>query len=121
MCLYYTPTSVLLAWGLTGSIFFILTIYVFVTKDFNFLGAGLSVYDINNWRLISYIWLPNDKFLNTALAILGAMVACGYILYDTSDIMKRLEPEDFVYACMSIYLDIILLFYKILELWGNKK
>jgi Integral membrane protein, interacts with FtsH len=54
------------------------------------------------------------------MAILGAMVACGYILYDTSNIINRLDPDDFVFACMSLYLDIIMLFIRLLELLGNK-
>ena len=122
ICLFYQPTSILIAWGLTASIFILLSGYVLYTgKDFSFLGAGLfaCLWILIIGGLIQAIWLPSDQFLNTAMAVFGAMIACGYILYDTSDILKRLDPDDFVYACMSLYLDIIMLFLRLLELFGK--
>ena len=122
VCLFYQPTSILMAWGLTASIFMILSGYVLVTgKDFSFLGAGLfaCLWILIIGGLIQVIWLPDDQFLNTVMAVFGAMIACGYILYDTSDILKRLDPDEFVYACMSLYLDIIMLFLRLLELFGK--
>ncbi len=124
VCLFYQPESILLAWGLTASIFIALSLYVIITgKDFAFLGAGLfaCLWILIIGGLIQIFFLPNDQFLNTAMAVLGAMVASGYILYDTSDIIKRLDPDDFVYACMSLYLDIIMLFLRLLELFGKER
>jgi len=124
VCLFYQPTSILMAWGLTASIFIALSGYVLVTgKDFSFLGAGLfaCLWILIAGGIIQLIWLPNDQFLNTTMAVLGAMVACGYILYDTSDIIKRLDPDDFVYACMSLYIDVIMLFLRLLELFGKER
>ena len=123
ICLYYQPTSILLAWGLTASIFIILSAYVMYTgKDFSFMGAGLfaCLWILIIGGFIQIIWLPNDQILNTTMAAFGAMVACGYILYDTSEIIHRLDPDDFVFACMNLYLDIIMLFLRLLELFGNK-
>ena len=124
VCLFYEATSILLAWGLTASIFVGLSLYVIITgKDFQFLGAGLfsCLWILIIGGLIQIIWLPNDQFLNTTMAILGAMVVSGYILYDTSNIIKRLDPDDFVYACMSLYLDVIMLFLRLLELFGKER
>ena len=124
ICLFYEPHSILLAWGLTASIFIILSLYVIYTgKDFDFLAAGLfaTLWIVIIGGIIQVIWLPNDKFLNTSMAILGAIVACGYILYDTSVIIRRLDPDDFVFACMSLYLDIIMLFVRLLELFGDRR
>ena len=123
ICLYYQPTSILLAWGLTASIFIILSAYVMYTgKDFSFMGAGLfaCLWILIIGGFIQIIWLPNDQILNTVMAAFGAMVASGYILYDTSEIIHRLDPDDFVFACMNLYLDIIMLFLRLLELFGNK-
>ena len=55
------------------------------------------------------------------MAAFGAFIASGYILYDTSEIIHRLDPDDFVFACMSLYLDIIMLFLRLLELFGHKQ
>lgn len=123
ICLYYEPTSILLAWGLTASIFILLSGYVMYTgKDFSFLGAGLfaGLWILIIGGFIQIIWLPNDQILNTTMAAFGALIATGYILYDTSDIIYRLDPDDFIYACMSLYLDIIMLFLRLLELFGHK-
>lgn len=121
VCTFYTTSSVILCWGLTLSTFIFLSAYVYITKsDFNFLGAGLysCLWIVILGGIIQIIFLPNNQFLNTTIAVMGAMVAVGYILYDTSDIIHRLEPDDYIYACMSLYLDIILLFIKLLELIG---
>ena len=124
VCLFYQSTSIMLAWGLTASIFIGLSAYVVITgKDFHFLGAGLfsCLWILIIGGLIQIIWLPNNQVLNTSMAVLGAMVASGYILYDTSELVKRMEPDDFVYACMNLYLDIIMLFLRLLELLGKRR
>ena len=105
VCLFNQSASILLAWGLTTSIFIGLSLYVIITgKDFEFLGAGLfaCLWIVLIGGIIQLLWLPDDQFFNTVIAVLGTIIACGYILYDTSDLMKRLEPDDFV--CMPKYL-----------------
>ena len=122
--LFYQAKSLFLAWGLTLSIFIALSVYVHITKkDFQFLGAGLfaGLWVLIIGGLIQLIWLPRDQILNTVMAIFGSFIACGYILYDTSDIMKRLTPDDFVHACICLYLDIIMLFLRLLELFGEER
>lgn len=124
ICLFYKAPSIFLAWGMTLSVFLSLSIYVHWTqKDFNFLGAGLfaGLMVIIIGGLIQIIWLPHDQILNTVMAILGSFIACGYILYDTSEMIHRLEPDDFVQACMNLYLDIIMLFVRLLELFREER
>lgn len=114
----YDSNSVLLAWGMTLSIFVGLTIFVHTSKaDFQFLGIGLlaGLY-ILIFGGIYQIFFSTSPFFNTAMACLGALVAVGYILYDTSEIVHRLSPDDYVFACISLYLDILMLFLRILEL-----
>ena len=124
VCLFYQPMSILFAWGVTASIFVFLTLYVLITKqNFDFLKAGLAscLWILIIGGIFQIFWFPQQPLLNTLFAIFGAMVACGYILYDTSVIIRKLSPDDFVYACMSLYLDIIMLFLRILELFGKEK
>lgn len=124
ICLFYQPVSIMIAWGLTLSIFVSLSIYVLVTKkDFNFLGAGLfaCLFVLIIGGFIQMVFLPSDQIFNTTMAVFGALIACGYILYDTSDMIHRLSPDDFIYACMSLYIDIIMLFVRLLELTGDRK
>ena len=122
--IHYTAESVLLAWGLTTSVFLILTAYVWYTKtDFNFLGAGLysALWIMIIGGLFQWLFLPRDQLVKTVFSIFGAIVASGYILYDTSDIMLRLTPDETVMACLNLYIDIILLFSKLLQLFGERR
>ena len=122
--LFYTAPSVIMAWGMTLSTFIFLTIYVFRTKeDFNFLGAGLysCLWVLILGGFIQLVFLPDSELLNTSMAVLGSMVAIGYILYDTSEIIHRMEKDEYILACMNLYLDIIMLFLRLLELFGDKR
>lgn len=122
-CLFYNSALILMACGITLSTFVGLTAYVMYTKaDFNFLGAGL--YSCL-WIMIigSFIsaFLPNMPVFNVAMAILGCITAVGYILYDTSEIINRMEIDEYVFACMSLYIDIIMLFLNLLQLLSGGK
>jgi len=124
VCLAYDATSVMLAWALTLTVTFSLSLYVHTTKqDFNFLGAGLysSLVILIVGGLFQLLFLPNSAFLNTSMAVFGAMVACGYILYDTSELIHRVTPDQVVFSCLNLYLDVIMLFLRLLELFGNKR
>lgn len=44
----------------------------------------------------------------------GVLLFSGYILYDTSMIMKRLSPDEWVMAVVSLYLDAINVFLFVL-------
>jgi len=124
-CLFYNSALVLMACGITLSTFVGLTAYVMHTKkDFNFLGAGLCscLWILIIGGIIS-AFLPNMPIFNVAMAILGCITAVGYILYDTSEIINRMEIDEYVFACMSLYIDIIMLFVNLLQLLtgGNNR
>jgi len=124
LCLFYTSSSIIICWGLTLSTFVCLSIYAYRSKtDFSFLGAGLysCLWVLILGGLIQGIFLPASQFLNTSFAVLGAMVAIGYILYDTSEIINKLSPDEYVFACISLYIDILMLFTRLLELFGTRR
>jgi FtsH-binding integral membrane protein len=124
IAIHYTASSVLLGCGITASVFIGLTAYTLYTKsDFNYLGAALAsaLWIMIIGGFMQWLFFPNDSFARIGLACLGAAVACGYILYDTSEIMYRSTPDDVVIACLNLYIDIIMLFIKILELVGKKR
>jgi len=109
---------VLQALILTAAVFVSLTSYVFVTgKDFSFLGAGLF-----SALFILIIWGFLNSFFDFGLggrmifSLLGALVFCGYILYDTSMILHHYGPDDYVMAAIALYLDLVNLFIYLLEL-----
>ena len=47
---------------------------------------------------------------------LGIILAAGYILYDTSNIMLHYRTDEYVGASIELLADVVLLFYYILRL-----
>jgi len=108
---------VLQALMLTAAIFISLTAYTLTTKkDFSFLGAGLfaGLVVMIVWGLLNMVF---DFGLGGRMifSLLGSLLFAGYILYDTSQIMLRLGPDDYIEGAINLYLDIINLFLYLLE------
>jgi len=108
---------VLEAVAITASVTVGLTLYTLRSKtDFSFLGAGLGA---SLWALIlggfvaSLTGLPA---MHLALAVGGAAIFSLYIVYDVHEISKRLSPDDYISAAISLYLDIVNLFLHILRI-----
>lgn len=47
---------------------------------------------------------------------LGAIIFSGYIIYDTNNLIKRFSYDDYIWAAVSLYLDIINLFLALLNI-----
>merc|ERR1719181_1555645 len=114
------------AFGATAAIFMGLSVYTLTSgKDFSYMGGFLSV---ALWGLVLTglvgIFLPS-MVPSLAYGFVGALVFCGYILYDTWRIQKRFNYDDYIGATIELYLDIVNLFLYILqilmELQGDKK
>ncbi len=50
-----------------------------------------------------------------------AVLFCGYIVFDTHMLMERHSLDEYVWASVSLYLDIINLFLQILRLLGDRR
>lgn len=107
------------AWAATFAVFLSLTAFVFYSKiDFSFLGLFLFAGSIIMllWGLVSMLLGFHMGFVYGAC---GAVLMSGYILYDTSNIMRRLGPDDYVIAAIEIYIDVITLFLYILQMLSS--
>jgi len=119
----HTPqgsTTVAEAAGMTALAFLALSAYVHTTrKDFSawsgMLFVGLVVVVIAG--LIG-IFIPSQAY-QMALAGVSALLFCGYILYDTSDIIHGGETN-YIIASMRLYLDILNLFLSLLRLLSRR-
>merc|ERR1719272_541533 len=66
-------------------------------------------------------------FLHLIYAYVGALVFAGYLVYDTQLIMGgkhqhcRFGVDDYAFAALSVYLDIIRLFLFMLRIAGTKR
>ncbi|CAK6977621.1 protein lifeguard 4 [Scomber scombrus] len=119
---FYEYFTVLQALFLTCAVFVGLTAYTFQSKrDFSKMGAGLFAL---LWILIIASFMRfffNSDSTELVLAGVGALVFCGFIIYDTSLLMKQLSPEEHILASINLYLDIVNLFLHILRVLDSMK
>ncbi|KAM9229447.1 protein lifeguard 4 [Dugong dugon] len=121
---FYDVYIILQAFILTTAVFLGLTAYTLQSKrDFSKFGAGLFAV---LWILCLSGFLKLFFYSETVELVLaagGALLFCGFIIYDTHSLMHRLSPEEYILAAISLYLDIINLFLHLLRLLEavNKK
>ena len=106
---------------LTGAAFVGLTGFVFVSRrDFSFLGASLSM---GLWVVLGAMLLGvfvHSAALSLAVASVGVLLFSGYILYDTSRLLR--DPEaDAVSAALRLFLDVINLFLFLLRILSSSR
>ncbi|KAF3488488.1 hypothetical protein F2Q69_00056700 [Brassica cretica] len=106
---------------LTLSVVGSLTAYTFWAakkgKDFSFLGpilfTSLIILVVTSFMQMFFPLGP------TSVAIYGgisALVFCGYIVYDTDNLIKRFTYDEYILASVALYLDILNLFLTILRI-----
>ncbi|XP_004292583.1 PREDICTED: BI1-like protein-like [Fragaria vesca subsp. vesca] len=102
-------------WNLYAVFRFFLTLYTFWAArrgyDFSFLGpflfAALTV--LIGFSLIQ-IFHPLGKTSHMIITLVGCIIFCGYIVYDTDKLIKRHEYDEYMLAAVQLYLDAINLF-----------
>ncbi|MGD8111834.1 Bax inhibitor-1 family protein [Vibrio sp. TRT 21S02] len=112
------PTIIAQALGLTGMVFLGLSAYTISSKkDFsfmrNFLIAGLIIVIV---AAIINIFV-GSTIGQLAISSMSALVFSGFILYDTSRIVRG-EETNYVSATISMYLNILNLFTSLLSILG---
>ena len=103
---------------LTISVFVVLSIYVHITKR-NFSGL-IGFLIAGFWILLIGFFIyafTGTAALHVGLSVFGAVVFCGWILFGTSRIISRWDPDiDPITAAFELFLDIIGLFSYMLDL-----
>jgi FtsH-binding integral membrane protein len=93
-----------------------LTAAVFITgHDFSFLRTGLIVASVGLFGLILCSWLFGFN-LGTLFTVGVIVLACGYILYDTSNVLHQYQIGQHVAAALALFASVALLFMYILQL-----
>lgn len=115
---------VLEAFALTSIIFVGLTLFTLQSKiDFSYLGIILPMclFTLIIWGLFMSFCFDGYSFRQT-YALLGTIIFCLYVLYDTWMITQILSYDDYVIGCINLYLDFINIFMFILSmLTGNRE
>ena len=123
VCAMYPSIVVLQALVLTAAITVGLTGYTFYAtragREFDFLGPWLfsSLVCLVVVSLIA-MFFPASAGMQLVLAFVGAMLFSAYVVYDTFEIIKRHSVDEYVWAAISLYLDILNLFLRLLEIFG---
>lgn len=116
------PSPVRDAFLLTAAAFVGLSGYVFVSrKDFSYLGAALNM---GMWVVLGAMFLGfffHSAVFQLAIASVGVLLFCGYILFDTSRMMRGRVGDDAVGAALGLFLDVVNLFLFLLRILSSRR
>ncbi|KAF4358718.1 hypothetical protein F8388_013671 [Cannabis sativa] len=106
---------------LTSAVVTSLTGYTFWAskkgKDFSFLGpvlfTGLIILVLSSFI---QAFFPLGSTSVAIYGAVGAIIFSGYIVYDTQNLIKRFTYDEYIWAAITLYLDILNLFLTILRM-----
>ncbi|XP_027121202.2 BI1-like protein [Coffea eugenioides] len=86
-------------------------------KDFSFLGPILFT-SLVVLLLTSFLqmFFPLGSTSTAVFSAFGAIVFSGYVVYDTENLIKRFTYDEYIWASVNLYLDILNLFLTILQM-----
>ncbi|GFP85805.1 bi1-like protein [Phtheirospermum japonicum] len=117
--------TVLLAAGLTLVVTVGLTLFTFIAAkrgcDFNFMGPFLfcSLLLLIAFGIIRIIF-PMGRLGEQVIGCIGALIFSGFIIYDTDNVIKRFNYDQYIDATACLFLDIINLFMYLLAILDGR-
>jgi len=105
----------------TLGLFAAMTAAVFITrKDFSFLRTFLV---FGSFAALGFIVLAIFTHITIGPIFLYAMIAlaCGYILYDTSNVLHHYRIGQHVAASLALFASVALLFWYVLQLFMSRR
>lgn len=119
--------QVLLAVGITALVCLALTLFATQTKyDFTMCGGVLVVAMVIFLVFgIAAIFIKG-KIITLVYASIGALLFSIYLIYDTQLMMGgehkySISPEEYIFAALNLYLDIVNIFMYILTIIGASR
>ncbi|XP_066540191.1 protein lifeguard 1 [Hoplias malabaricus] len=121
---FYSVEAVLWAVGATALVCFSLSVFAMQSK-WDFTAASGSIW-VLCWTLLSFGLLCailRSHYLYIAYASLATLVFSIYLVMDTQLMLGgkhkySISPEEYIYAALNLYLDIVTIFLMILQLIG---
>lgn len=111
------PKSVLITLTLFGG----LTGVVFITrKDFSFLRSALMFGGFAALGL-GFASVLFGFTLGMAFSYAMIALACGYILYDTSNVLRHYNTQQHVAAALALFAAVMLLFWYVLRIFLDRR
>ena len=113
----FAPGVPVQAGAITVAVFGGLSFYAIQSKkDFNYLGGFLFAALLGLIVAGIVMFFVHSSMMSMIYSIFGILIFCGFILYDTSQIMTRLNPDEAIRGSIELYLDFLNLFMFILRL-----
>jgi len=117
------PTIIPGAFGLAALIF---TVFSLVSwkSSYNFLSWGKALFVLLIVAVIASIVeiFIQASWIDLAIDVGVIILFIGFVLYDTQNILKRYSDDDYINACVSLYLDFLNIFVRLIEiLLGQRK
>lgn len=111
-------TLILQAFLITAIVFIGLTVYVFVSKkDFSFMGSALFLLLLIGIGIgLMSLFFPYGRGMTLVYSGFMALLFAGFMLYDTSMIMKRYRTDEFIAGAINLQLDFVIFFMHILRI-----
>jgi FtsH-binding integral membrane protein len=130
VCAAYALDSILIAVGMTAMLTLGLVAYATTTKR-DFTGAGPYLF-MALWMLMMYglvlSFFPVLRHsVQTAYSLIGVVIFSFYVVFDVQLILGgkhtkyRFGVDEFVFAALSVYLDIVNLFLYFLDFFGRDR
>jgi len=127
-CACYEAQSVLLVFGITAAIVVGLSIFAATTKfDATKYGSYFRAATMGLFVLGLMGFFLRISFFQLVYSYFGALIFAGYLVYDTQLIVGgkhqhcRFGVDDYAFAALSIYLDIIRLFMYLLRILAKQR
>jgi modulator of FtsH protease len=117
----FSSQPVLMAFGLAVLEFGGLTLYALLSKrDFSFLGGALTMGFFVVLGAIIVNFFVGGSILSLAISSVIVLLFGGYVLYDTSRILRSGEDNP-VPAAITIYMDFINIFLALLRIFSGSR
>lgn len=119
--------EVMVAIGATIVVALALTVFAFQTKwDFTLKGGMLYVSLIMLIIFGIFGGIFHNQVLNILYACIGALIFSAYIVFDTQLMLGgshklTISPEEYVFAALNLYLDVVNLFLYLLIIFSGGK
>lgn len=112
------PASIWQAGLLTVGIFGGLTAYVFISKkDFSFMRGMLTVGLIVVFlSAVLNLFIVGSSAFSFGISCAALLLFSGFVLYDTSNIIRRYPVNEYVAGALSLYLDAFNIFMALLRI-----
>ena len=111
-------TLILQAFLITAVVFVGLTVYVFVSKkDFSFMGGALTMLLMIAIGIgLMFLIFPMGRGAILLYSGLTALIFAGFMLYDTSMIMRKYTTDEYIAGAINLQLDFVIFFMHILRI-----